>query len=123
MKYDLTVYQSVVNDIREVFMCYYRRFYLMFSDPSIWNACVPNLSWTHFRCLLRVEDENAHLWYLREASDQSWSARVLGRNISTQYDLTCLPTKEQLKTEIERQKALFYLQHPQMHDAEGGDGA
>lgn len=26
--------------------------------------------------------------------------------------LTCLPTKEQLKTEIERQKEIFYVQHP-----------
>ena len=26
--------------------------------------------------------------------------------------LTCLPTKEQLKTEIERQKEIFYMQHP-----------
>ena len=29
--------------------------------------------------------------------------------------LTYLPSKEQLRTEIERQKALFYLQHPQKH--------
>ena len=26
--------------------------------------------------------------------------------------LTYLPTKEQLKKEIERQKAVFYMQHP-----------
>ena len=26
--------------------------------------------------------------------------------------LTYLPTKEQLKQEIERQKAVFYMQHP-----------
>ena len=37
--------------------------------------------------------------------------------------LTYLPTKEQLKTEIERQKALFALQHPQLVDGEGGQDA
>ena len=27
-----------------------------------------------------------------------------------------LPTKEQLKTEIERQKKIFYMQHPTLHE-------
>ena len=30
--------------------------------------------------------------------------------------LTYLPTKEQLKTEIERQKKIFYMQHPTLHE-------
>ena len=34
--------------------------------------------------------------------------------------LTYLPTKEQLKQEIERQKAVFYMQHP-LQIEEGGD--
>ena len=29
------------------------------------NACVHNLTWTHFRSLLRVPDENARLWYMK----------------------------------------------------------
>ena len=41
---------------------YYRKFYLYFSDEEIVNACVHNLTWTHFRSLLRVSDENARLW-------------------------------------------------------------
>ena len=63
----------------------YRRFYILFSDFEIWNARVPNLSWTHFRCLLRVNDENARLWYMNEAASQGWSSRTLDRNIGTQY--------------------------------------
>lgn len=35
--------------------------------------------------------------------------------------LTYLPTKEQLKQEIERQKAVFYMQHP-IQMEEGGEG-
>ena len=35
--------------------------------------------------------------------------------------LTCLPTKEQLKTEIERQKEIFYMQHPD-ESKNGGKG-
>lgn len=52
---------------------YYRKIYMFFPDLEIVNACVHNLSWTHFRCLLRVSDENARYWYLREASTQGWS--------------------------------------------------
>lgn len=36
--------------------------------------------------------------------------------------LTYLPTKEQLKQEIERQKAVFYMQHP-LQIEEGGEDA
>ena len=35
-----------------------------FSDERIVNACVHNLTWTHFRSLLRVPDENARFWYM-----------------------------------------------------------
>lgn len=47
---------------------YYRKFYLFFPDPEIWNTRVPNLTWSHFRSLLRVPDEDARLWYLNEAA-------------------------------------------------------
>ena len=63
----------------------YRQFYLLFPEREIWHACVPNLTWTHFRSLLRVSDEDARIWYLRESSEQGWSSRTLDRNISTQY--------------------------------------
>ena len=63
----------------------FRQFYLVFSDIEKWNACVPYLTWTHFRSLMRIDNEAARLWYLREAVDQTWSARTLDRNISTQY--------------------------------------
>ena len=36
---------------------YYKKFYLCFPDWEIVNACVHNLTWTHFRELLRVADE------------------------------------------------------------------
>lgn len=64
---------------------YFRKFYFAFPDEQIVNACVHNLNWTHFRCLLRVTDENARLWYMNEASKEGWSSRTLDRNIGTQY--------------------------------------
>lgn len=66
-------------------ICYFRKFYLCFKDLQIVNARVHNLTWTHFRHLLRVEDPDARLWYMNEAASQLWSTRDLERNINTQY--------------------------------------
>ena len=66
-------------------LAYYKKFYLCFPDPSILNARVQNLTWTHFRSLLRVPDAEARAWYLNEASRESWSSRTLDRNIGSQY--------------------------------------
>lgn len=46
----------------------YRQFYLSFSDLEIWHSCVPNLTWTHIRHLLRVDDAQARLWYMKETA-------------------------------------------------------
>ncbi len=35
--------------------------------------------------LLRVHDDEARNWYVKEATEQSWSVRTLDRNISSQY--------------------------------------
>ena len=63
----------------------YRQFYLTFRDFEIWYARVPNLNWTHYRSLLRVQNEDARKWYMAEASKEHWSTRTLDRNINSQY--------------------------------------
>lgn len=63
----------------------YRQFYLSFKDFEIWNAHVPNLTWTHIRKVLPVSSNDARLWYLTQASQCMWSTETLGRNISSQY--------------------------------------
>ena len=80
----------------------FRSFYLKFNDFEIWNACVPNLQWTHFRSLLRVEDDNARHWYMREASREMWKSRTLDRNIASQYYYHLLqsPQKEEVIAEM-----------------------
>jgi hypothetical protein len=57
-----------------------RRFYLAF---SIRDALRPELSWTHYRTLARIENEGARLWYVQEAVTQNWSSRALERQINT----------------------------------------
>ena len=130
---------------------YFRKFYLAFPDEQIVNACVHNLNWTHFRALLRVPDENiTHQdvgqidMYVRmydELKCKEGDNPTLGILLCAETDediarysvlhdndrlfmskyLTYLPTKEQLKAEIERQKEIFYMQHPALseNDKEG----
>jgi len=45
----------------------------------------PELTWTHYRLLLGVEDPAARAWYMDEAVDQHWSTRQLERQISALY--------------------------------------
>jgi predicted nuclease of restriction endonuclease-like (RecB) superfamily len=59
-----------------------RQFYRAF--PNL-DALRPNLSWTHYRLLLRVDDANARLWYMNEAATQNWNTRALERQIGTLY--------------------------------------
>ena len=42
----------------------FRNFYLTFSNLEILNERVQNLTWTHFRSLIRVENEQERLWYM-----------------------------------------------------------
>src|SRR5664279_505577 len=59
---------------------YMRLFYSAF---PIRDALRHELSWTHYRLLLRVDNESAQKYYLSEAIAQSWSSRALERQINT----------------------------------------
>ena len=63
----------------------FRKFYTIFPDSEIWKSRFPNLTWTHYLMVLRVEDTTACRWYIETASKEMWSTRTLDRNISTQY--------------------------------------
>ena len=71
------------------------------------RQCVHNLNWTHIRSLLRVADENARYWYMKEAVAENWSSRTLDRNISTQYynRLLQAPKKEAVIEEMRQKSA------------------
>jgi len=60
----------------------FRQFYLCF---PIWNSVRSELTWTHYRALMRVENSDAREWYMEEATDQNWSTRALQRQINSLY--------------------------------------
>ncbi|PIY19296.1 DUF1016 domain-containing protein [Candidatus Desantisbacteria bacterium CG_4_10_14_3_um_filter_40_18] len=61
---------------------YMRLFYNVF---PIRDALRHELSWTHYRLLLRVEDKSTRNFYLTEAIECSWSSRQLERQINSFY--------------------------------------
>lgn len=62
-----------------------RQFYLTYPDIEKCYALRSKLTWTHHRLIMRVENADAREYYLKEASENNWSSRLLERNISTFY--------------------------------------
>ncbi|SFJ84667.1 Predicted nuclease of restriction endonuclease-like (RecB) superfamily, DUF1016 family [Desulfomicrobium apsheronum] len=59
-----------------------------------WNAVRSELSWTHYRLLLRVDSAEARNWYMDETAGQNWSTRVLERQIGTLFYERLLSSKD-----------------------------
>jgi len=78
------------------------------------------LSWSHYERLMRVENETARLWYMKEAAQQMWAVRTLDRNISTQYYERLMLSVEkepviremQEKTRAYQQDKAAYIKNP-----------
>ncbi len=80
------------------------QFYRCFTNL---DSLRPELTWTHYRRLISVENEDARLWYMNEAAECVWSVRQLDRQISTLYydRLLLSRDKESVKTEAEEKMA------------------
>ena len=77
---------------------------------EIWNAVRSELSWTHYRALLRVENEAARQWYMNEAAEQNWSTRALDRQIGTLYYERLLASQDRQAVRAEATVKLDSLQ-------------
>ncbi len=86
---------KLTNDFGKGFtrtnLWYMRQFYTLFSNL---HALRGELSWTHYRLLLKVEKEKARDFYLNEAVDSNWSTRQLERQINSFYYERLLSSKD-----------------------------
>ena len=112
-EYGVQVIKSLSKELTELYgkgydrsnLYHCLRFYKMF--PAIVDTVCRQsgnlLSWSHYRALLQIEDENARAWYEKEALEQTWSVRTLQRNISSQYYYRMLQTqkKDVVKQEMQ----------------------
>ena len=85
-----------------------RRFYRAF---PIQDAVRLELSWTHYRVLLRIDNLNARDWYTQEAIEQNWSARALDRQISVLYYERLLASQNRPAVEQEARTKTTELQN------------
>jgi predicted nuclease of restriction endonuclease-like (RecB) superfamily len=83
---------------------------LFFQAFPICDALRHELSWTHYRTLLRVENEKARQWYMNEAADQGWSTRALERQIGTLYYERLLASSDRQAVEQEATSNIVPLQ-------------
>ncbi|MBR6199479.1 MAG: DUF1016 family protein [Spirochaetales bacterium] len=81
---------------------FYETFQEIFHTPC-GESMITQLSWSHFRTLLQVDDSKARDWYMNECVHQSWAVKTLQRNISTQYYYRLLSSdnKDIVKNEMQ----------------------
>ncbi|SFW57980.1 Predicted nuclease of restriction endonuclease-like (RecB) superfamily, DUF1016 family [Pseudomonas sp. NFACC19-2] len=83
-----------------------RAFFLAF---PIRDALRRELSWTHYRTLLRVDSDSARQWCMNKAATQHWSTRALERQIGTLYYERLLASQDRAAVEQEAASKLQAL--------------
>ena len=78
-----------------------RQFYNIF---PIWDSVSLELSWTHYRRLIRVTNKAARDWYIKEAISNNWSARALDRQIGKLYYERLLSSSDKIPVEQEAEE-------------------
>ncbi|MGH7782264.1 MAG: PDDEXK nuclease domain-containing protein [Candidatus Binatia bacterium] len=80
----------------------FRQFYLTYPSEKILYTLRRELSWSHYRLIMRVENPRARDYYVREAAEQHWSTRQLERNINPLYYEWLLASRRQLSKSRKR---------------------
>ena len=77
-----------------------RQFYCVY---PIRDTLCPELSWSHYRLLMRIADENARAFYTEECVKAAWSVRQLERQIHTMYYQRLLSSQDKAPVSAEIQ--------------------
>lgn len=74
-----------------------RQFYLTF---PIRNTLCAELSWSHYRLLMRIEDQGQREFYLKECAECGWSVRQLERQINSFFYERLLATQSEQREAV-----------------------
>jgi predicted nuclease of restriction endonuclease-like (RecB) superfamily len=74
-----------------------RKFHLQF--PNVY-ALRKELSWTHYRSLIRVENPKAREAYMNEAADNGWSTRFLDEQVDKHHYERLISTHKEAVNEL-----------------------
>lgn len=88
-----------------------RKFYLTFPNA---NALRSELSWTHYRLLMRVSNTEARIFYMEESARAGWSSRQLERQINTMYYQRILASRDKESVAAEIQSTEPKLEYEQI---------
>ena len=70
---------------------YMRQFYQLF--PNYHTVC-DKLSWSHYRVLLKIDNEQIRTFYMTECVSSNWTVRQLERQINTRFYERLIASKE-----------------------------
>ena len=70
-----------------------RKFHITFANP---NTLCTELSWSHYRLLMKVDDEQARNFYIEECVKSQWSVRQLERQINSFYYQRILASQDKV---------------------------
>lgn len=84
-----------------------RRFYLTF---KIRDTLCHELSWSHYRTLLKIENEDIRSFYIEECIKSRWSVRELSRQINSFYYERILASKNKDLVEKNMQNQIAVIQ-------------
>jgi predicted nuclease of restriction endonuclease-like (RecB) superfamily len=90
----------------------FRQFYLTFPEVGKHYALRSELSWTHWRLVMRVEDSQARDYYIEETARQGWTSRVLARAIETRSYQRLLQAPESGLPTYQKPDPLHLLKDP-----------
>ncbi len=62
-----------------------RQMYQLYRAFPEQGALQPELTWSHYQLLLKVEDKSARNFYHEEAANNHWSTRELSRQVTSRY--------------------------------------
>jgi len=94
---------------------YIRKFYLQFTK---WNAVRSELTWTHYRLLLKIDNTEAIQFYINESIENRWSTRQLERQINSHYYERLMASKDkspviaEMKDNIEKMHPKDIIKEP-----------
>ena len=112
--YELSQLAALAKGFDESNLRYMRLFYQTFKNCDTLRH---ELTWSHYRMLLRVKDETARNWYMNEAANQTWSTRQLDRQISVLYYERLLASQDKKVVQIEAKIKLSEIEPQQfIHD-------
>lgn len=77
-----------------------RQFYMAFPIP---HTLCAELSWSHYRLIIRIEDPEKRNFYVRSAVEERWTVRQLDRQIHSFYYERLLATRAEGRGKVRQE--------------------